>query len=101
MACQRAATVLSPVACAAIFVEDALRHLLLEWMLFDRFLIDTDAEAGAGVWPHQAALGLDGESFLHHVLPPRHIVVDGLADDVARLREAEFQGGRRAHRPLR
>src|SRR6185503_16459147 len=88
-------------ACAAILVEDALRDLLLEWMFFYRFLIDADAEAGTRVWLHQAALWFDSKSFLHHVLTPWHVVVDSLADDVARLREAEFQRGRGAHRPLR
>src|SRR5437867_9724249 len=70
-------------------------------MLLDRSLVDVDAKAGACVWPHKAATWLDSKSFLHHVLPPRHVVVDGLADEVARLREAEFQRGRRAHRSLR
>lgn len=61
-------------------MEDALRHLLLERMLLYRPLIDGDAAAGACVWPHQAAFWLDSESFLHHVLPPRHVVVDGLTN---------------------
>ena len=46
---------ISPVAYAAIPVEDALRRLLLERMLLDRFLVDVDAKAGACVWPHKAA----------------------------------------------
>ena len=56
---------------------------------------------GLRVGPDDAAFRLDGEAFLHHVLPPGHVVVHGLADDVAGLREAELQRGRGADGPLR
>src|SRR5213083_1911190 len=87
-----------PISRGAIGVKDSLRQFLLERVFLHGLLIDGDPEAGSGVGPHDATLLLDGESFLHYILPPRDVVVYGLANDVARLGEAKLQRRRRAHR---
>src|SRR5688572_759427 len=90
-----------PVADAPIAVEHALRHFLLEGMLLQGFLIDGNAEPRAGVGPHKAAFWLNSKPFLYDILPPGDVIVDGFADEVAWLREAEFEGGGGAHWSLR
>lgn len=45
----------SPVADAAVGVEDALGDLLLEGVFLDGFFVDGDADAGAGVGADEAA----------------------------------------------
>ena len=64
-----------PISRCAIGVKDSLRQFLLERVFLHGLFIDGDPEPRSGVRPHDATLLLDGESFLHHVLPPRHVVV--------------------------
>src|ERR1700722_8183266 len=86
----------SPIANASVLVEHALQHLLLKRMLLHLRLVDRDAQTRLRVGPNDAAGLFHGEAFLHDVLPPRHIRMDGLANDIARLRKAELQRRGRA-----
>src|SRR5690606_1012916 len=52
----------SPVADAAVAVEDDLGQFLLEGVLLDLFLVDLDAQARALVGTHDATLFLDSET---------------------------------------
>ena len=70
-------------------------------MLLHLGFIDRDAQTGPGVGPNDAPLFLDREPFLNDILPPRHIGVNGLADDIARLRKTELQRRGGADRALR
>src|SRR2546423_11705388 len=69
-------------------------------MFGDFLLVDLDSEAGAIAGTHESALLFDLESLLHHVLPPRDVVVHRFANDVAWRGEAELQRGGGAHRAL-
>ena len=64
-------------------------------------LVDRDAQTRLRVRPNDPPRLLDCESLLHHILTPRHVFVDRLADGVARLRKAELERRGGAHRPLR
>ena len=79
-----------PVSHASITIEDALGQLLLERMFFYFSLIDRDAEAGAGIRANESALFFNGEAFLNDILPPGHVLVNRLADDVTGLRETKL-----------
>ena len=70
-------------------------------MFFDLRLVDLDAQTGPAARPNDSALLFHGEALTDHVLPPRHVLMDRLADDVIRRRETEFQRRGGADRPLR
>ncbi len=70
---------------------DTLCDLLLRRMLFGGSFIDRAAETWSGVRSHDAPLLFNREPFLGHVLLPGHVVVDGLANEIARLGEAKLQ----------
>ena len=62
-------------------------------MLRDLLFIEFDAESGQGVGAHGAGFRVDLETFLHHIVAPRHVGVDALADDIGRCGKAQLDGG--------
>ena len=90
-----------PIADATVLIEDALRNLLFERVLFHFVFVDCDFISRLFVWYHRSRFFVDGESFLHNVVPPRNVVVHRLADDVTRLRKPELQRRCSADRSLR
>src|SRR5207249_5757942 len=63
--------------------------------------VDFNAESRAVARADEPACFLDGIAFADDVAAPWDVGVDGFADDVARRREAEFQGRGGADRALR
>jgi len=90
-----------PVADAAVRIEHSLRQFLLERVFRDGGFVDRNAQARASIWLHQSAFRFDREALVDDVVSPGNIVVNGLADDVSRLRKTEFQRRGRADRALR
>src|SRR5688500_4786244 len=80
-----------PVTDAPIFVECSLEHFLLKRMLSDLGFVDFNAESRQVSRSHQPALPLDAETLAHHILSPRHIEMNGFADDVGGGGESKFQ----------
>src|SRR5262245_8494999 len=85
-----------PISHTAVAIEDALRQLLLEWVLFNFSLVDFDSETGASAGTDDAALFFDRVAFVHDVVAPGNVGGDRFTNDVAGLREAKFEGGRGA-----
>ena len=78
-----------------------MQQFLLERVPLHGGLVDLNAESRARVGADDAAFGFDCEAFRHDLIAPRHVVVDGLADEIARLREPELQRGGGTDRSLR
>src|SRR5438552_3313968 len=69
--------------------------------MFAHFVfVDFDAQARAIAGADEPTFCLDCVAFADNVAAPRNVGVDGLADDVARRGQAEFQGRGGADRAL-
>ena len=60
-------------------------------MFLNFILVQFNAKAGFFVGADETAFFFDSESFAYYIIPPRHVRMHCLADDVAGLAEPEFE----------
>jgi len=69
-----------PISHAVVLIEDTLRNLLFERVLFHFVFIESDSKSRLRVGRHGSRVFVGSESFIDNIIPPRDFVVHGLSD---------------------
>src|SRR5688572_22727170 len=91
----------SPIADAAVGVEGALQHFLLEGMALDSLFVDFDSKPRLISRPDEATIFFDCKTFSDDFFAPGHIEMHAFANDVTGRGKSQLQRCGRADRALR